>query len=137
MKVAGIYRSTKASVDNATVFFHHDFVDKAIESGEATGPRGVGIFVIQTRPGADQTAIMSAVDGMFEGGPQRVQTTTEAEFQAQFVSMVGNIPLFVSSIGGGVLAAILLAVLNTMLMAARETRASSRRSGSRTVPCSP
>jgi putative ABC transport system permease protein len=63
---------------------------------------------------------MSEVDAMFENGPQAVQATTESEFQAQFVSMVGNVPLLVSSIGGGVMIAILLAVLNTMLMSARE-----------------
>jgi putative ABC transport system permease protein len=64
------------------------------------------------------------VDELFENGPQRVQTTTEAEFSRQFVSMLGNIPTFVASIGGGVFFAILLAALNTMLMAARErTRA--------------
>jgi putative ABC transport system permease protein len=66
--------------------------------------------------------IAAEVDGLFENGPQRVQTTTEAEFNAQFVSMVGNIPFFVTTIGGGVLAAILLAVINTMLLAGREQR---------------
>jgi putative ABC transport system permease protein len=49
-----------------------------------------------------------------------VRTTTESEWQSQFVSMFGNIPFFVSSIGSGVLIAILLACVNTMLMAARE-----------------
>ena len=39
---------------------------------------------------------------------------------APMAAMVGNVPLFVSSIGGGVMIAILLAALNTMLMAARE-----------------
>jgi putative ABC transport system permease protein len=63
---------------------------------------------------------MAAIDDMFANGPQRVKTTTEAEFQAQFVSMIGNVPLFVTSIGGAVLVAILLASLNAMLMASRE-----------------
>jgi putative ABC transport system permease protein len=45
---------------------------------------------------------------------------TEAEFQRQFVTMFGNIPLFLGWIGGGVLLAILLACINTMLMAMRE-----------------
>jgi putative ABC transport system permease protein len=80
----------------------------------------VGIFVVKMAPGADRTEVMSRIDALFEQGPQVVQTTTEAEFQAQFVSMIGNVPLFVSSIGGGVMVAILLAALNTMLMAARE-----------------
>jgi len=75
---------------------------------------------VQTAPGADSTEVMSRIDALFEQGPQAVQSTTEAEFQAQFVSMIGNVPLFVSSIGGGVMVAILLAALNTMLMAARE-----------------
>lgn len=119
-KVAGIYESSKPNVDQSTLFFHDDYLQKTLESGEASGPEGVGLFVLKTRPGVDQTALMSEVDALFENGPQRVQTTTEAEFQAQFVSMIGNVPLFVASIGSGVMLAILLAALNTMLMAARE-----------------
>ena len=49
-----------------------------------------------------------------------MRTTTEAEFQRQFVSMVGNIPRLLSFIGGGVFIAILLACVNTMLMTGRE-----------------
>jgi putative ABC transport system permease protein len=80
----------------------------------------VGVFVIELEPGADVPAVMASVDALFENGPQRVQTTTEAEFNRQFVSMVGNVPRLVSFIGGGVLLAILLACVNTMLMQARE-----------------
>jgi putative ABC transport system permease protein len=119
-RIAGIYRSKKKTLDDATLFFHYAFLEKALEAGETTGPSGVGIYVLETKPGIDQTALMSQVDALFENGPQVVQATTEAEFQAQFVSMVGNIPLLVASISGGVLIAILLAVLNTMLMSARE-----------------
>ena len=36
------------------------------------------------------------------------------------MSMVGNIPFLVNSIGLGVLVAVILATLNTMLMIARE-----------------
>lgn len=119
-KVAGIYKSKKQNVDNATLFFHTEYLEKALESGEAAGPRGVGIFVVKLVPGADRVTVAGAIDELFAGGPQRTQTNTEAEFQAQFVSMVGNVPFFVAAIGGGVMIAILLASLNTMLMAARE-----------------
>jgi putative ABC transport system permease protein len=108
-RVAGIYKSTKKNVDDATLFFHYKYLENALDSGEGGGPAG-----------SDRTEVMSRIDALFEQGPQVVQTTTEAEFQAQFVSMIGNVPLFVSSIGGGVMVAILLAALNTMLMAARE-----------------
>lgn len=119
-RIAALYRSKKKNVDEATVYFHAEFLKNALETGEGSGPDGVSIFVLKTKPGADQTAIMSQVDALYENGPQVVQATTEAEFQAQFVSMVGNIPFFVGMIGTGVMIAILLASLNTMLMAARE-----------------
>jgi putative ABC transport system permease protein len=118
--VAGIYRSKKKSLDENTLFFHYEYLEKSLESGVATGPKDVGIFVLKIAPGVNPTDVMSEVDAMYENGPQAVQATSESEFQAQFVSMVGNVPLLVSSIGGGVMIAILLAVLNTMLMSARE-----------------
>jgi putative ABC transport system permease protein len=65
-------------------------------------------------------AVQQAVDAMFENGPQRVQTTTEAEFNRQFISMLGDVPTLLQLIGGAVLFAIFFAVLNTMLMAGRE-----------------
>jgi len=118
--IAGIYESKKKTLDENTLFFHYKYVQEALEAGEASGPQGVGIYVLRCKPGYDQTELMSSIDAMFENGPQVVQSTTEAEFQAQFVSMIGNVPMFVSSIGSGVMIAILLATLNTMLMSARE-----------------
>jgi putative ABC transport system permease protein len=119
-EVAAVYHSRAANFDNRTLFFHYQYLEKSLEDGVAEGPGQVGLFMLRLAPGADRVGVMSRVDALFENGPQRVQTTTEAEFQAQFVSMLGNLPLFVGSIGGGVLIAIFLANLNTMLMAARE-----------------
>ena len=119
-QVAALYRSRRGNLDSATLFFHHLYLDKSLESGEASGPQGVGIFVVQLAPGADRVVVAEAIDALFENGPQKTLTGTEAEFNAQFVSMVGNVPMFVASIGTGVMIAILLAALNTMLMGARE-----------------
>ncbi|TAJ11207.1 MAG: ABC transporter permease [Planctomycetota bacterium] len=120
MRVAAIYDADNPSFDKSMFLFHHDYLRKALESGEALGQQGVGVYVARIAPGTDATAVMAAIDELYENGPQRVQTTTEAEFNRQFVSMMGNIPTFLRSIGGGVAFAILLAALNTMLMAGRE-----------------
>ena len=117
--VAAIYEPTKATLDSTTMFFHWDYFYESVEAIEGEPPQ-VGVFVLEVAAGADPTSIMGQVDALFENGPQRVQTTTEAEFSRQFVSMVGNVPRLVALIGGGVFVAILLAVVNTMLMAARE-----------------
>jgi putative ABC transport system permease protein len=119
-EVAGIYHSTSANVDNNTLFFHYDYLHETIEQGGSSGPNGTGVYMLKLAPGTDPARVQRDVDALFENGPQRVQTTTEAEFQRQFVSMMGSVPTFLTSIGGAVLFAIFLAVLNTMLMAGRE-----------------
>jgi putative ABC transport system permease protein len=123
-EVAAVYRSNAGTLDSGTLFFHHEFLKKAREEKLCTGEEGVNTFVVKVADGIDPIAVASRIDALFENGPQKVQTTTEAEFNAQFVSMIGNIPFFLSALGSGVLFAIVMAVINTMLMAAREqTRA--------------
>ena len=118
-EVAAVYHPTAPNFDPNMMMFHWDYFEETVKSDSGEAP-GVGTYILSLEPGADPTAVMGSVDGLFEKGPQRVQTTSESEFQKQFVSMLGNVPFFVSTIGGGVLAAILLAVVNTMLMAGRE-----------------
>ena len=118
-EVEAIYRPTERYFDKSIFLFQWDYFEKTLEGGPSGTP-GCGTYIIKLHDANDATAVMSAVDALFENGPQRVQTTSEAEFQMQFISMMGNVPFFVSTIGGGVLAAILLAVVNTMLMAGRE-----------------
>jgi len=118
-QVAAIYRPARATVDDRTFFFHWDYFEKTMEAAMGETPN-VGVFVIELAPGAAAPTVMASVDALFENGPQRVQTTTEAEFNRQFVSMIGNLPRLISFIGGGVLFAILLACVNTMMMQARE-----------------
>lgn len=118
-EIAAVYHPGAPNFDPNMMMFHWDYFEETVKSGSGEAP-GVGTYILSLEPGADPTTVMGSVDGLFEKGPQRVQTTSESEFQKQFVSMLGNVPFFVSTIGGGVLAAILLAVVNTMLMAGRE-----------------
>lgn len=119
-EVVAIYKASSPNLDNRTLFFHWDYLEESIKSNAASGPPGPGIYVLRLDKEANPVTVSNRIDQLFENGPQRVQSTTEAEFQRQFVTMLGNVPTFISSIGGGVLFAILLASLNTMLMSARQ-----------------
>ncbi|MEZ5965238.1 MAG: ABC transporter permease [Planctomycetota bacterium] len=118
--VEAIYAVSTPSLDQKTLFFQFDYLRETLEQGVCGGPPGAGVYLLQTAPGAEPTRIMAEVDTLFENGPQRVQATTEAEFQRQFISMLGNIPGLLSMIGSAVMFAIFFAVLNTMLLAGRE-----------------
>jgi len=117
-KVAGIYHSDAPNFDSRTLFFRWDYFEETLKQGGV--PPGVGVYSIRVAPGASVDQVIADVEELFHDSEQRVDCDTEAEFQRQFQSMFGNLPLFLSWIGGGVLIAILVACVNTMLMAMRE-----------------
>lgn len=117
-QVVGIYHSDVPSFDNRTLFLRWDYFEETLKQGDQ--PPGVGVYSIRVTPGADVPRVIADVEDAFRDSEQRVDCVTEAEFQRQFVTMFGNIPLFVGWIGTGVVLAILLASINTMLMAMRE-----------------
>ena len=118
--IAAVYKSSSPAVDAQSLFFHYDYLRESLETGGAEGPQGVGVYMLRLAPGTNPLGVQQAVDGMFENGPQRVNTTTEAEFNRQFISMLGDVPSLLQMVGGAVLFAIFFAVLNTMIMAGRE-----------------
>jgi putative ABC transport system permease protein len=117
-KIDGIYHSDVPNFDNRTMFFHWDYYEETLKSSGVTP--GVGVFSMRVAPGTDVAEVIAQVEDAFKDSEQLVDCQTEAEFQRQFVTMFGNIPLFVGWIGGGVVLAILLASVNTMLMSVRE-----------------
>lgn len=122
--VRAVYRSMKPNIDEKTMFFHWDYLKemrKALKAkGFEAGDQDVGVWMTKVKDGHDPETVISAIDAIFEGGPQRTRTQTEAAFQAQFASMLGNLPTFIAWIGGAVLFAIFFSVLNTAGMAGRE-----------------
>jgi putative ABC transport system permease protein len=118
--IEAIYRAKTTTVDQMTMYFHFDYLRESIASGEVEGSESVGVYLVKLRDPDDATQVMADIDALFENGPQRVQTTTDAEFARQFLGMLGNVPALLTMIGGAVLFAIFFAVLNTMMMAGRE-----------------
>lgn len=118
--LVGLYQPQKGNVDDQTMFFRNDYLHEMLDSGQAYGPRGVGSYFVEMEPGAGAATVSAAIDRLFENGPQVTRTVTEAALQASFVAMLGNLPLFVGTIGGAVVFAVLFATINTMLMAARQ-----------------
>ena len=116
--VVGIYHSTNPAIDNRTLYFRWDYFEETLKSGGVVP--GVGVYALRAKPDADIPQLIADVEGRFKDSEQRIQCATEAEFQRQFQSMWGNMPVFLGSIGGGILIAILVACVNTLLMSMRE-----------------
>ena len=119
MVVAGVYEPVKSNVDDRTIFFRWDYFFETMTS-QGSGLDGTGAYAVNMSPGADPASVIAQIDALFVNGPQRTKTTTEAAFQATFVSMMGNVPDFMAMIGGAIVFAVLFSVVNTMLMASRQ-----------------
>jgi putative ABC transport system permease protein len=120
-QVAGVYHSDVPNFDNRTLFLHWEYFEETLKAGG--NPPGVGVFSIKIERDADAARVIADVEAAFEDSEQRVDCSTEAEFQRQFVTMFGNVPKFLGWIGSGVVVVILLASINTMLMALRDQAA--------------
>jgi len=119
-KVVGIYEPLKSNVDGLTLWFRYDYLTENLEAELSSGPDGCGAYAINLDSGADAAAVIATLDGLFTNGPQRTTTTTEGAFQAGFVSMMGNVPMFVAMIGGAIVVAVFFAVINALLLAGRQ-----------------
>ncbi len=118
-KVLGIYGKKKQSIDDQTLFFRFDYFEDTVLGQGTMDSVGTGTFFVQVAPGASAKAI-DDIDALFHNGPQRTKTTTEGAFMQGFVSMLGNLPLFLGTIGGAVVFAVFFSVVNAMLIAGRQ-----------------
>jgi len=118
--IVGIYRPLKARIPDTTMYIRADYINEAFDSGEALGSRGAGVYYVNTEESVPIDQIAKDIDALFANGPQRTQTITEAAFASFFVSAIGNLPLFLGTIGGAVLFSIFFSVVNTMMISGRQ-----------------
>jgi putative ABC transport system permease protein len=112
LKVAGIYSQT---IDDRNMFFHHKYLD---EAGGADG--WVGTWWIKVRSIDDMQRVTDAINKAFANTSAEVRAETERAFQLSFISMMGDIKLFVGAISVAVIMALLFVTASTMSMAVRE-----------------
>lgn len=116
LKIAGIYSGT---LDDRNVFFHHKYLDEAL--GSAGGEQGkVGTWWIKARSAEDVPRVIAAIEKAFANTSAEVRAETERAFQMSFVSMWGNIKIFIGSICSVVVFTLVLVAASTMSMAIRE-----------------
>jgi putative ABC transport system permease protein len=80
----------------------------------------VGTYTIRARSPEDVPRIAEQVDGAFRNSSYPTKTETERAFILGFVSMLGDVQLFITSIVSVVVFTIILVAANTMAMSIRE-----------------
>lgn len=113
LTIRGTYHGQ--GIDETLVLFHHDYFD------ELMGDRGlVGTFWIKAASPGIIPGLMERIDAAFRNTDAETKTETERAFQLDFISMLGNVKLFIGSISTVIVFTMLLVTASTMSMAIRE-----------------
>ena len=105
-KIAGIYSGTP---DDRNMFFDYKYLD------EATGGRGlVGTWWIKVRSIEEVGPVVDAINKAFKNTSAEVRAETERAFQLGFISMMGNVKVFINSICSVVVLTLILVSASTM-----------------------
>ncbi len=115
LTIRAVYRPKVRALDNATVYFHWDYLYE-----NSNRQAAIGVFNLQLTDPSQAAAVGKAVDATFENSSFPTRTETERAFQAGFVSMLGNVPFVVNFVGLAVAFSIFLVAIVTMMMAIRE-----------------
>ncbi len=111
--IRAVYRGN--GIDETMVMFHHDYFD------EQLGKLGlVGTYWIRAENADAVPQVIERIDKAFANTDAETKTETERAFQLEFVSMIGNVKVFLGSILVVIVFTMLLVTASTMSMAIRE-----------------
>jgi len=107
--------SFTGGVDEANLFFHHDYFDELLGDQGITGLLWVRAESPEVVPG-----LIERIDTQFANSDAETITETERSFQVGFVSLLGNLKLLIGSICTVIVFSLLIVTGGTMSMAVRE-----------------
>ena len=112
--VRGIFDSPPP---NDVMYINKEYIDQSLPErrrGEA------GMFYILIDDPQNSARIAAAIDNQFRNSPTETKTESEQSFLVGFLSLLGNVKLFLTAIAGAVTFTMLLVSANTMAMSVRE-----------------
>jgi putative ABC transport system permease protein len=112
--VRGIFEMKSTS---QLMYFNKEYIDQSIPERR----RGnVGMFYVKVDDPAKSAGIAKAVDEEFRNSTSQTKTEDEHAFAVSFLSLLGNVKMFLLAISAAVMFTIVLVSANTMAMSVRE-----------------
>jgi putative ABC transport system permease protein len=114
LHVVGVFDDVDAGT---TLFFNWEYLSNALP---VASRNFIGIVAALADSPESVPGIAKSIDDMFANSAYPIKTETEQQFMLSFVSLLGNIKLFLMAICAAVTFTILLVSGNTMAMSVRE-----------------
>lgn len=113
--IRGVFHAVNPAFSEDALIFHYSVIYERY-------PQWVnpGWYVLQLEEPALAPQVAAVVDSVFKNSTDPTKTGTERAFNANFMTMWGNVSFLMNSIGMAVVFAILLVAANSMMLSARE-----------------
>jgi putative ABC transport system permease protein len=112
LTVRGIYDHP---INDNALYYHMDYHNESMH-----GYAQIGTYWLKVRDASQMAAISQQIDAMFRNSESPTETFTEKEFQASFMSMMGNIKLLFGAVCTCAILMVVMLAAITMSMSARE-----------------
>ena len=112
--IRGIFDSPRSS---EILYFSREYLEQTLPEGRR-GQAGVFTTLIDDPSSAGRIA--AAIDNEYHNATVQTKTESEQQYLLGFVSLLGNVKVFLIAISGAVMFTILLVSANTMAMSVRE-----------------
>ncbi len=112
--IRGIFDSPRAS---EIMYFSREYLEQSLPERR----RGqAGVFTVLIDDPSSANRIAAAIDAEYRNATAQTKTESEQQYLLGFVSLLGNVKVFLIAISGAVMFTILLVSANTMAMSVRE-----------------
>lgn len=118
--IVGIYTGKDQTIDESTWFMRWDYIDETMKKQMPGRAGEVGWYGLRLADPSRAAEVSAAVDAHFKNSSAETLTETEKAFQMSFVSMSGAILVLLTVMSWLIIGVILMVLINTMAMTARE-----------------
>ncbi|MFH2035591.1 MAG: FtsX-like permease family protein [Candidatus Zixiibacteriota bacterium] len=118
--IKGIYTGKEIDTDETLFFFRYDYLDERVKEMWPSRGGRVGWYILQIDDPNRSAEISSMVDKKFDNSQYEIKTETEKDFNLSFIQMSSAIIIGLRIISFLIIGVILMVLVNTMSMTARE-----------------
>ena len=121
--LVGIYTGKDQTIDETIFFMRWDYLDETMKEQMPGRAGEVGWYGLKLSDPNKASSVSAAVDAKFKNSSAETLTETEKAFQMSFIQMSGAILTLMTAMSWLIVAIILMVLVNTMAMSARERTA--------------
>ncbi|HEY7181420.1 MAG TPA: FtsX-like permease family protein, partial [Blastocatellia bacterium] len=117
LKLVGLYEDPNKF---DSLFFNWDYLHDGLKAAGTLDLDFTSQYLVLADSPDNAPRVAKAIDDMFDNSPYPTKSESEQAFVLSFVGFLGNLKLFLLTIGGAVTFTILLVSANTLSMSVRE-----------------